>query len=488
MTKQEKFEALYTVIRAYLSRGKYIQYDQRCMDRKLFLTPRRIKLIPPEAATSQKTVFLDCSSYVGAVYYEAFGYELPADLTWHMIDYVAPRVFYYEFTHTEIKEELEALKKSFTEALEPGDVMTYDRGVGSGHTMIYVGDGMFTHCTSGVGNPDSYDYVNKKSREYDCGGLWLESLDALFNERRLFNPNVRRVAIARPLDLPLEITENTAARIAEAADLWLGIESTPHGTQTVAAGETIEYTLTVKNLEKECKKITGTFTAPDKSTLLTNGNISATLEANATLKLTFSVRVDSVDNALLDAPKVTVNGLSVFSPRILLGKKLDDGILAKICTELKERILSGEDVLEAANAAYGVSLPKTEREILCKYFYLHDSTSGDILTRRAQNPHRDMSVYSLFGGIGVSTPEMISYPDIRITKICKENFTNGDIIICTDDPYGNLAYSCCYTGGTLVGSFEPGGKKCVITGADVDSFLDSLLGRFCFIVIRPSLI
>ena len=140
MNANEKREALIEVAKAYLNRGRYIQYDQRCMDRKSFLTPRRIKLYPPEAATEDNTVFLDCSSYVGALYYETFGVELPADLTWHMIDYIGPRVYYYELTHEETPEEIENITKEITRVLLPGDVITYDIGVGSGHTMLYIGD------------------------------------------------------------------------------------------------------------------------------------------------------------------------------------------------------------------------------------------------------------------------------------------------------------------------------------------------------------
>ena len=68
MDKNTKLLALLAVSRAYMARGRYIQYDQRCMDRAILLTPRRIKTAAPEVATAQKTLFLDCSSYVGAVF------------------------------------------------------------------------------------------------------------------------------------------------------------------------------------------------------------------------------------------------------------------------------------------------------------------------------------------------------------------------------------------------------------------------------------
>ena len=95
----EKQKALLSVARAYIERGSYIQYDQRSMDRVLELTPRCRKRLPPEAGNSQYTHFLDCSTYVSAIYLTAFGYELPSDLTWLMIDEVEKQIFYYELTH-----------------------------------------------------------------------------------------------------------------------------------------------------------------------------------------------------------------------------------------------------------------------------------------------------------------------------------------------------------------------------------------------------
>ena len=178
MELKAKAQILKEVAMAYYSRGERLQYDQRCMDRTMFLTPRRIKLIPPEAATSQKKIYLDCSSFVGAVFYEAFGYELPSDLTWHMIDYVTPRVYYYEFNKAETGEDFKKIENDIRNCLIAGDVIIYDRGIGSGHTMIYIGDNKIIHCTPN-GRPDSYDYVNCKSREYEAG-LFIDDISIYF--------------------------------------------------------------------------------------------------------------------------------------------------------------------------------------------------------------------------------------------------------------------------------------------------------------------
>ena len=84
MTTDLSVAALLAAAEAFLARGNSIQYDQRSMDRVVQITPRRDKLAPPEAATEQHMLFLDCSSFVNAVYHAAFGRVLDADLTWHM--------------------------------------------------------------------------------------------------------------------------------------------------------------------------------------------------------------------------------------------------------------------------------------------------------------------------------------------------------------------------------------------------------------------
>ena len=111
MNRKEQQEILLAVADAFLRLGAYVQYDQRSMDRMLELTPRRRKYLPPECANSQYTQFLDCSGYTSAIYWQAFGYLLPSDLTWHMVDMMEPRVYYYERTYEETPEEFSRIEK-----------------------------------------------------------------------------------------------------------------------------------------------------------------------------------------------------------------------------------------------------------------------------------------------------------------------------------------------------------------------------------------
>ena len=490
MNKEEKLSALLTVAQAYLDRYGAIQYDQRAMDRKIQLTQRRAKMLPPEAATEEYTLFLDCSSYVFTLFRETFGYELPSDLTWHMIDLVKPRVFLYEKTGAETDDEKAEIIKKIRATLEPGDIITYDRHSGSGHTMLYIGDEKYTHCTPN-GRPNSYDYENKKSREYETG-LFIDTLEKLFGGR-LFaeKSNVRRISISRPLEVVGEPTESTLKRIGDAKGLYLAVTSSHSLGNTAKAGDIVEYTLTVRS--KEEKEITVLFEAAEKTELCGSASAEFQIGAGEERRINFSVKVSdgAMKNPILPAPRVTVNGLNVFVHGTPLGEHLLNCELSEINKHAKEEISDLSSPLRVLSEAYGktgLTVYDSESTYIRKLFAMFDSTSGDVLYRKAQNPKSDGAVYSLFGGTGVTTPENVSDPFVRCTKTKRADLAPGDIIIICDDPYGLVTYSCYYTGDSLIGKFEANGSTSTITGDAIDKFADSLLGRFSFVVIRPALL
>ena len=178
MTQQEKTDALLAVAKAFYDRGPCVQYDQLSMDRLLRVTPRRRRMAAPEDATRQSTLFLDCSSFVWAAYYNAFGYALEADLSWEMIDMVKPRVFYHELTHRETEEERARMAEEIRELLRPGDVIIFEGG-GNGHVMLYQGGESYINCTQ-AGRAGSYDYVARRDTRPEHGGIRIEDIAHLF--------------------------------------------------------------------------------------------------------------------------------------------------------------------------------------------------------------------------------------------------------------------------------------------------------------------
>lgn len=483
-----KTQALFEVANAYFNRGNKIQYDQRCMDRKLITTPRRDKYVSPETATNQKTVFLDCSSFVNIVFWETFGYEIPFELTWHMVDYFEPRVFLYERTYEETPEEIDEIKNKIRTTLKAGDVMTYDRFSGSGHTLLYLGEGKFMHCTPN-GRPNSYDYEEKKSREYEDGGLFIINRDEAIDKNIFESKTIKRIAIERPLDVMGEPTAKTMARLTTAKDLICSVETSHAGGHHAVKGEKIIYSVIVHNNGKEDKEVSVSFEAPKGVVLIGDEKREEKVSYGKEVKFDFEVTLENDEEVFIESPNVCVNGLSVVAPKVLTGKSISKENLAKVSESTEKGINEGKNAVEAASLAYkeiGISFSPLEKEHFHKCFYIHDTLSGDVLSRRAQIPTETMGVYSLFGGVAVITPEKIAYPHIRCNKPLRCDLMEGDIILLCDDNFGLMTYSSYYNGKALIGCFECDGEIKAVEGVELDAFIDSLLGQYSFVVLRPS--
>jgi hypothetical protein len=277
--------------------------------------------------------------------------------------------------------------------------------------------------------------------------------------------------------------------MTKARGLKLAVTSSCTKGKTAKIGEEIEYTLTI--LANENTEAQISFTPPRATVLVGSESASLSLGKGEEKKITFKVKVlpEAEGLAFLCGPRVTVNGLEVFTHQVPLGERLTDSEIKALNEKITEK--EAESILSAASKAYreiGISTLPTETEYIRKGFFMYDSTSGDLLYRKPQIPTVDGAVYSLFGGTGVTTPENSAFPFIRTAKPRREDFAPGDIIIISNDPYGVNCYSAYYTGTSLIGKFEDSSESVTVReGAEVDEFIDSLLGRFAFLVIRPAL-
>jgi len=495
MTHEEKLNALFASADAYLARGKYIQYDQLSMDRAIRVTPRRRYVLPPEAATSQQRLYLDCATFVCAVFNDAFGYRLEADVTWNIRELVRDRVFYREFTGDETDDEKAAIKAEFDSILKPGDAVVMSRA-NNGHIMLYKDADTYYHCTVVNCSPGSYDYQNKRDLLNDCGSLRCDdphlwtSLDP--EERRsIFNPAVKKVAIVRPLNYIDSMTQNTAARLTSARDLFFEVTVSHPGGRTAYVGDTVVYTLNIRNSRDSDAEVPVKFTAPLGTSLLSKPAVTVKLDANSEASLDFEVRIDRCTGVMLASPALNASGLDVYAPPILLGKNLSSDEADTVVNAYKTALESGTDVPSALSAAYneiGIAFDENHERLMFKLFYRHDSLNGgEVFSRRVQRPDSDMAVYSYFGGANVITPEVSSDIYRRTIQLHMTDLQKGDIILCGDDHTNRLTYSCMYTGEGFTGNFEAGGEVRTLCGDEAAAYLDSLMGRFAFIILRPSL-
>ncbi len=496
-----KLEALLTVAYDFYARKDKIQYDQKSMDRFVQLTPRRRKFLPPEAATDQYTLYLDCSGFCFDVYYQAFGYELPSDLTWHIIELGEPRIYCYERQTEETPEEKEKIIADIKACLKPGDLITLRHQGKSGHIMLYIGNGQYMNCRPEFKEiDDSYDYVKCENHHRDAGGIYIDNLEYLFYPKEdesferyyMFSPKETCFSICRPLDIVGEPTSETVIRMEEYKGLWTAVECSHAGGLCAVDGDTIKYDVIVRNLTDQARKATINFKAPKGSRLVDESIVSIELTGKEERRVSFSVIAvkDQSSEYWIDPPHITVNGLTIHGQRVLLGKSVEDGKVKQLICDVKKEIAETADAAAAASRAYekqGISMNPEKSSYLFSHFYLHDTTVQDVLSRRPQNPYQDMAVYSYFGGTGVVTPEMGSSTGIRTTQIKASDLMAGDIILCSDDTFGRKSYSSLFTGESLIGSFEAGEDVRTIKGEEMERFIDSLFGRFCFIVLRPYL-
>ena len=495
----EKQNALLAVARAYDDRGGYVQYDQRSRARVLELTPRRRKRLPPESANSQYIQFLDCSGFTSAVYYQAFGYELPSDLTWHMVDVLTPRIYYYERTYEETPEQLDAIGREVRALLQPGDLITYQRQVGSGHIVMYIGDNHYTDCTNPMGTQNSYNYTENHNNIYDShGGIWIRSLNRSFQRevegqatpRNLFHSSCTRFSVSRPLDIVGDPLPQAMIRLNQARGLWCAVENSAPGSRQAYPGGTVDYTVIVRNQYQPAKEVTVTFAPPAGAKLQGEDKVELTLAPSAETRLTFTVTVDADNTApWLDGPAVTVNGLEVYAHPVLLGRPMTEEQTARVLEVAKAAMAEGADAVAAAAKAYGelgVKMDPVMQHYANSHFFLHDSTKGDVLSRRPQKPFEDLAVYAAFGGRAVITPEMGSADGIRTVHIRRRDLLPGDVLLCLGDGLGRSAFSCMFDGEVFTGCFETGGETKTLTAEETDNVIDTLFGLHSFLLLRPS--
>ncbi|MBE6559592.1 MAG: DUF11 domain-containing protein [Ruminococcaceae bacterium] len=496
MTYNPKAEALFTAAQAYVDRGFWLQYDQLSMDRLIRITPRRRFRLPPEAATSQQRLYLDCATFVWAAFYNAFGYQLEATVTWNIRDLVRDCVFRHDFTGEETPEEIEAMSKQVKELLQPGDAVIVSRAT-NGHIMLYKNEHEYYHCTQPMGIPGSYNYKELRDNINPHGGMyigdprwWFEKSDEeRYARRYLFNENVCKLAVVRPLNYVGDPTPDTLARMTTAKDLFFSVTASHSGGQTAAPGDTVEYTLSVENRRSDAAQVQIQFTPP--AGCCPSGEFACTTEipAGESCTCTFSVTAENIQSPAIDAPIIIANGLHVYAPPVLIGTNLTADEVEKVVSAMHTASgISSAEAITVAYASIGIPVPAAHNLLLRDLFYRHDAYTDHVWSRRRQNPAQDMALYSYFGGIGVITPEACYDPFIRTTQLRMDDLQPGDVLLCSDDHTGLKTYAAMYTGDGFCGSFAPDQSIDAISGDAAAAYLDTLPGRYAYIILRPSLI
>lgn len=439
-----KVNALITVAKAFLDRGKAVQYDELSMDRICRITPRRELYSSPEKATKQHVLFLDCSSFVFSLFYQAFGYSFEADVTNEMINLSDIRVFYYEITGKETDEEKILIMRKFKNALQAGDVIVSVNNNNNGHTMFYAGNDILYHCSSN-GKKGSYNYQLRRDNLYNTGAIYQFNSYALFSPKLhgmpsrnyLFNDKNRKFCILRPLPKIKSITPETKKRIKGLKNIYVEVTCSHPEGRSICIGEKITYRIEIKNLDKFACKIKIKY---NKKESIINLSPSESI-----YKLyTEIINTEMIDKKYIHKPNIAVNDLEIYVPAVIYD-----------------------------NNTY---LPNTlqPEEIIDDLFEKLVITEGVVFKLKDNSKLNSILLPCHFGGYGVISPEIVYSPEIRTHRISMQSLQEGDTIIYKDS-LDSAAVSVKYHGD---GKFNP------IVMQDASAFVDSLFGCFCFCVIR----
>lgn len=327
---------------AYDRQGDQILYDQ--------LNARRHVNASPEDATSQKTVYLDCSSFVNSIYREGFGINvLPYELsemscsTANYNNYAKNNegksvdvIGYWENSEWTTDDAKAQITSFIKDNLKVGDILNYrhlkSSGSYAGHVYVYLGDNTFMHC-AGAGSYTVNSTDPSKSYEMDEGetnriqtitfaGIFTSTTSARYIFKATDADTVTSFSLHRPL--AREGIAPTAKALARMEIAGLNMEKTSSisPNTSVKVGDIITYTVTMNNTgDTALSGVTLTDTLDNDLTFLSasegvseaDGVITWTgdVAAGATVSVTYSVKAADNTDSLIVSDNTYVSGISL---------------------------------------------------------------------------------------------------------------------------------------------------------------------------------
>ena len=514
-------EVVIEVAKAYDRRGKYIQYNQ---------TMSRRHINPsPEDATAQNMVYLDCSSFVNAVYYEAFGVNvMPYALDYTIEDVAqtpqtgrfrnyardnqgnADVVGYWEIENYD--GDVVARLSEIKGMLEIGDVINYRKaGDSAGHVLIYIGGTAFIHCSGGDYKvfddaSQSYDYGDEKAN----GAVYIESnyMNTLFEDTShdRYLGKVYDVCIIRPLARGLTPTEKTEARMAmkgvtfdKTVDVGTSSAVYKNGELTYSVtvtnnGESIEYFTLRDVICDNVSFVSGSHI--DRLTVDGNvltWNLRVGVGSSVTVSWTVRVNEDAKSGSIIDGTNTTVNGIAV--------TKTVNTVSAYTAEEMALLVQKAKEYAAASKSFNDPMLMAKElyREVFGIDVFGEDITAvkallEDIIDATNESLNTESELCSmvapyLYGGRDIATLYIQNNDIVRL--ITNANISVGDVI-CAYDRSESRTVVYIYVGDSTLVAIDSADNTCkTVTMSDspyeASHVLVTLFAYDLYAVIRPSM-
>ncbi|MCM1042700.1 MAG: NlpC/P60 family protein [Corallococcus sp.] len=502
---------------AFYRQGTQIQYDQ--MNSRRNLNPS------PEDAASGRTIYLDCSSYVNACYYEAFGVNvLPypittkAPQTGNFINYAkdnqsnADVVGYWvnaNYTTAKAKADLLSEVKGM---LQVGDVLNYRHGVSSGssgHVYIYVGNDTFLHCTG-----SSYQYEDTPDFSYDKGtsieknegAIQQINSSVLFeessNRRYLFctdgSDKVWSFCLLRPLARGLTPTQQSYKRMSVKG---VSVEKTSSVGMygAVALGKTFDYEIKVNNgNSKAMQGLTLTDKLPScleyvtypEGTTVTGSSLSYTFDVAAKREITIKITVrlkSSATATTFVADETKLNGIAVNAVKNT-SSKFTDAQLQKVADLAKQYATEKKtftNPILMAKTLYKDALNVTLFDYTTVSTVLADVIDTTNKTCKTNTAVSKMLVPDLYGGMDIRSG--YTKDNARARIVVEDNLAVGDIIIAE---YDGLSSVFVYVGDAMLIRVDSETDYVYKNGIADDPYQNTLVTLISYdryAVLRPSM-
>ena len=337
-TELEK--ALIATAETYLLRGDRAQYTDDNTGKNMYRWESSVR--QPEDYTVDQYGYTNCAAFTYDVHWATYGvapkamnandnsvslnttYNLASSASrgWNPKTLTGSNkttIFYYnpasKITDAE-KAEKTALICSL---LRPGDIVCIRRTTGSGHAMLYVGNGLLIHSSGS-------NYSNNNKTDTHEATIRFRAMMDLFDEsiagKTSYIFNLESFSIVRPQNnYKAKATQNTVNRVNDMEGIIAEkISSTAMG-KTVNPGDSITYTFYVFNTTDKAKQVTvkdeiSQFAAFQSATDggVNNGNQiswNITVPADTRMSVSYTVKVnaDAATYSKLDGAKATVNGV-----------------------------------------------------------------------------------------------------------------------------------------------------------------------------------
>lgn len=508
---------------AYKNQGGQIEYDQK--------NSRRHISPSPEDATAQHKIYLDCSTYVNAIYLEGFGETiLPAEIgktpntsnyDAYARDYSdnADVIGYWEPADYTTDEERATLANEIMSNLQVGDILNYRHATASagtgtkGHVYIYVGDGTFLHC-AGAGsymvntnNPAlSYDdaaseAVNGQVQEINQETIFTDTDNYRYIFKATTDDTVYSFCLLRPLARNFTPTEESLSRM-DIPGLVMEKLSSVYENTSVKPGDSVTYTIELKNTSvKTLSDVTVTDLLPagtaflegDSGVTVSGQSLSWKSDVAAKSAVTFSYTVKitaDVPGTLIQSNETYVNGVKLGKiNHTVSGYSEADSLMlsnnALIYAENEREFASG---LDMAKVIYKETLGIDVLDYENVNKALDDIIDTENLTCYKGTELSKILVPNLYGGMDIRTGQY-KIPDNDRTRIVSEGELSVGDIILAEWSDGEVCY--LYAGDSTLLTVEDGSAKTLTIGKNIyinpDNILIALIAYDRFAVLRPSM-